>query len=139
MSPVCNYCANNEELNKIMLYFADMEVSKAYLFRDQSYYGRCVLAFKEHKREFFDLTESEAEAFARDLKRLSGAVSKAVFADKINIGFFGDKVSHMHCHIVPKKEGKRSFGGMFEMSCDPPLYLSEAENENIINKIKENL
>ena len=78
---------------------------KAFLIitRDQSYYGRVLIALKEHGKEIADLSAEEGEAFMRDLGKASRAVKAVVDPAKINYGMFSDKLAHSHCHIVPKQ------------------------------------
>lgn len=133
------YCTENEKLQSLMIYIADLGVSKLYLFKEQTYYGRCVLAYKGHINELFELSDEDAALFMQDIKKVGAAISKAVNAVKINYGMYSDKLPHLHCHIVPKQIDGYSYGGTFDMNVEPAKYLSDKEYEEIINKIKENL
>ncbi len=135
----CLYCKNKEKLDSLMIYIADLGVTKLYLFKEQTYYGRCVIAYKDHGRELYDLTADEAAAFIADMQRAGMAINKAVTPAKVNYGMFSDTLPHLHVHIVPKQEGSYGFGGTFEMNVNPPKYLSDIEYKEIISKIKANL
>lgn len=135
----CLYCKNKEKLDSLMIYIADLEVTKLYLFKEQTYYGRCVIAYKDHGKELYDLTDEESALFIKDMQRVGKAINKAVNPAKVNYGMFSDTLPHLHVHIVPKQEGGYSFGGTFEMNVNPPKYLSDSEYEEIIVKIKANL
>ena len=50
---------------------------------------------------------------------------------------FGDKVRHLHCHLVPKYVGGTDFGGMFQMSPAPAKLLTQPEYEAIIASMKD--
>lgn len=41
----CLYCKNKEKLDSLMIPIAELGVTKLYLFREQTYYGRCVIAY----------------------------------------------------------------------------------------------
>ena len=55
----CFYCTKNHELSDLMIKICDFENSTLYLFKDQRYPGRCVLAFHDHREELFELSEEE--------------------------------------------------------------------------------
>lgn len=135
----CMYCTENEKLDSLMIYVADLKVSKLYLFKEQTYYGRCVIAYKDHNVELCDLSDQDSELFIEDIKTVGKAITKAVQPAKVNYGMFSDKLPHLHVHVVPKQLDGYSYGGTFEMNVEPPKYLSEDEYKQIINTIKENL
>lgn len=135
----CMYCTESQALRELMIPICDLEVSRLYLFRNQAYRGRCVLAYKDHVNEFFDLTPDQAAAFARDMRRVSAALSKAFSPQKVNLGMYNDRGTHLHCHIVPKYEGGLSFGSTFEMNPQPAVLLSDEEYDALIRKIRESL
>lgn len=135
----CMYCTENEKLDSLMIYIADLGVSKLYLFREQTYYGRCVLAYRDHVNEFYDLSDEDANAFAKDIRTAAKAIAAAVNPRKMNYGMYADTLAHLHCHLVPKQEGGHTFGGTFDMNVNPPKYLTDGENAEIIAKIKANL
>ena len=50
----CFYCEkDNEKRKALMLDVCELPYSIVYLFRDQKNKGRCVVAFKGHKTEYF--------------------------------------------------------------------------------------
>ncbi|MBQ7266069.1 MAG: HIT family protein [Firmicutes bacterium] len=135
----CLYCGNKEKLDSLMIPICELKCTKLYLFRDQTYYGRCVIAYKDHARELYELSSEESSVFIEDMKTVGLAIQKAVNADKINYGMYSDTLPHLHVHIVPKVKDGYGFGGTFEMNSNPPKYLSDDEYKVIIEKIKENL
>lgn len=132
----CFYCTKNSDLTDIMIKICDLDASTLYLFKEQTYRGRCLVAFKEHKSEIFHLTDEERNAFMKDVARVANAMDKAFNPTKINYGAYADKMTHLHYHIVPKYEGGPSFGGTFEMMPNPKVLLSDAEYNELIEKIK---
>ena len=42
----CFYCSKNEYLDNLMIKICDLEVSTLYLFKEQTYEGRCNVVFK---------------------------------------------------------------------------------------------
>jgi diadenosine tetraphosphate (Ap4A) HIT family hydrolase len=134
----CFYCSRNLELDSLMIKICDLNVSTIYLFKEQTYKGRCNVVYKEHKSEISDLTENEAADFINDARKVAKAIHKAFNPDKINYGAFADTMKHLHLHIVPKYEGGPSWGKTFEMNPQKVL-LDDIEYNDLISKIKSNL
>jgi diadenosine tetraphosphate (Ap4A) HIT family hydrolase len=129
----CFYCSNSKDLDSLMIKICDLEVSTVYLFKEQTYKGRCNVVFKEHKSEITDLTEEEAAAFIKDIRKVAKAIQKAFNPGKINYGAFADTMKHLHFHVVPKYEGGTSWGTTFEMNPGEVLLNDEEYNELITN------
>ena len=134
----CLYCQNNETLQSLMIEIARLSVSRAFLFKEQTYRGRCLVAYKEHVNDLFELSDEERNAFMADVTRVTRSMNKAFHPAKINYGAYSDKLSHLHFHLVPKYEGGPDLGGVFVMN-PQKIYLTDAEYQQMINAIKANL
>jgi ATP adenylyltransferase len=135
----CFYCVKDERLTDIMIEICELEVSTLYLFKEQTYRGRCVVAYNEHKSEIFNLTDDQRSLYMKDVARAAGALNKAFSPNKINYGAYADNMTHLHFHIVPKYENGPDWGGTFEMSPKNKVLLTDAQYNQLKNKIKENL
>ena len=134
----CLYCQKNETLNNLMIKICDLEVSELFLFKEQSYRGRCNVVYKEHGVEFHELSDEQRNAFTGDVAKVGKAIASAFNPDKINYGAYADTLSHLHMHIVPKYKDGYGFGGVFEMN-PQKVSLSEEEYGQIIRDIKSKL
>ena len=67
------------------------------------------------------------------------AIAELFGADKINYAIFGDKVSHLHMHLVPKQAGQADWGDVFEMTSKTPKLLPPEEYETEIRALRERL
>jgi len=134
----CLYCQNNDTLHRLMIKICDLEVSQLFLFKEQSYLGRCNVVYKDHGVEFHELNDAQRNAFMRDVARVGKAIVAAYNPTKINYGAYADTISHLHMHVVPKYKDGYGFGGVFEMN-PQKVALSDAEYAEIIEKIKTNL
>jgi diadenosine tetraphosphate (Ap4A) HIT family hydrolase len=121
-----------------MIKICDLEVSRLFLFREQSYPGRCNVVFNDHSVDFHELSDEKRIAFMRDVARTGKAIAEAFSPDKINYGAYGDKISHLHMHVVPKYKDGYGFGGVFEMN-PGKVILSDSEYSGMIEKIKAGL
>jgi len=134
----CFYCSKNDTLDSLMIKICDLEVSTVYLFKEQTYKGRCNVVFKEHKSELADLTQDEAATFANDIRKVAKAIQKTFNPDKINYGAFADTMKHLHFHLVPKYEGGPSWGKTFDMN-PAKVLLNDKEYSELVQKINSNL
>ena len=131
----CLYCQNNETLKNLMIEIAHLNVSRVFLFKEQTYRGRCLVAYDRHVNDLFELTDEERNAFMADVTRVTRAMDKAFAPEKIN---YGAKLSHLHFHLAPKYVDGPDYGGTFVMN-PGKVYLSDAEYAEMIEKIKKYL
>ena len=134
----CLYCQHSQTLDDLMVEIAPLTVSTAYLFKEQTYHGRCLVAYKDHVHDLNMLSDEERNAFMGDVVRVTRAMQKVFNPQKINYGAYSDTLSHLHFHLVPKYEGKDEWGGTFQMNPDK-TYLTDSEYQEMIEKIKAHL
>lgn len=134
----CLYCQNNETLHSLMIEFAQLRVSRVFLFKEQSYRGRCLVAYKDHVNDLNELSDEDRNDFMADVAQVTRAMQKAFNPVKINYGAYSDKLSHLHFHLAPKYEGGLDFGGTFQMN-PQQTYLSDEEYQRLIDAIKKEL
>lgn len=134
----CLYCQRNELQKSLMIEITDLKVSTLFLFKEQSHPGRCVVAYKDHVNELFELSVNERNDFMEDVCHVAETMQKVFSPSKINYGAYSDKLPHLHFHLVPKYEGGLGFGGTFEMN-PQKTYLSEKEYAEMIQKISNAL
>lgn len=136
----CFYCdAHHEGREAIMFAVGKMQQSTLYLFRDQAHKGRAVVALNGHKKELYECSEQERNAFMADVSAASEAIAKLWGCTKINLGSFGDTNPHLHVHVVPKYEGGFEFGGSFQITNPEPVVLSDAEYQEMIAALQKEL
>ena len=134
----CGYCQGGELLAKFGIKICDLDVSQLILFKEQSKPGRVIVAYKDHVSEIVNISEEERNRFFADVTRAAKALHAAFHPKKVNYGAYGDTGCHLHFHLVPKYEGGDEYGGVFQMNPDK-VYLTDAEYEEMIEKIKANL
>jgi diadenosine tetraphosphate (Ap4A) HIT family hydrolase len=136
----CIYCSKDARLTDLMIEVAELDVSVLYLFREQTYRGRCIVAFKDgHRNELFELTADERRRFMDDVARVAAAVKSAFGAQKINYGAYGDKMPHVHFHVVPKYTDAPKWGSTFDMMPEPKVFLTDGEYAQIIEILRSAL
>ena len=134
----CLYCTNNQTLHDLMIEICELSVSRVFLFKEQTYRGRCLVAYKDHVNDLNELSDDDRNAFMTDVVRVTRAMQKAFNPEKINYGAYSDKLSHLHFHLAPKYVDGPDYGGTFQMN-PGKVYLSDEEYQEMIEKIKEYL
>jgi diadenosine tetraphosphate (Ap4A) HIT family hydrolase len=81
---------------------AELKVSTLGLYDDARYPGRCLLVLQDHYDDMTTMPESLAVALLRDARLAAAAIQHAVNADRINYAVLGNKISHVHYHLIPR-------------------------------------
>lgn len=79
----CMYCMEDERRDNLMIEIAKLEVSTVFLFKEQTYKGRCNVVYKDHVKELFHLDDENLAAYMRDVKRTAAAIDKAFQPGKL--------------------------------------------------------
>lgn len=131
----CLYCQNNDNLHNLMIEIAQLNVSRVFLFKEQTYHGRCLVAYNEHVNDLNELSDNNRNAFIADVVKVTRAMAKVFNPEKINYGAYSDKLSHLHFHLVPKYVDGPDYGGTFQMN-PGKVYLTDAEYQEMVEKMK---
>ncbi len=134
----CLYCNQEQERAALMVPICDLSYSNVYLTLNQNFYGRCVVAFKVHKEEIFQLTDAEQTGFVNDISKVSKAIYELFRPGKLNYAIYGDGVPHLHCHIVPKEKDGFCWGKPFVLDGNNKI-LSDKEAQELARLIKEKI
>ncbi len=125
---------NDEYEEKYGLKICELDISTAYLIRNQYNKGRCILIFKNKVKDFIQLTALERNVIFSDLAKISKALQKVFSPDAFNYGQFGDVEERFHMHIVPKYIQSEHFGEPFLLE-EQEVILTEEEYKDIVEKI----
>ena len=134
----CLYCQNNETLHSLMIEVAQLSVSRMFIFREQTYRGRCLVAYKDHVDDLNLLSDADRNAFMSDVAKVTRAMQAVFHPDKINYGAYSDTLEHLHFHLIPKYEGGPDWGGVFHMN-PRQVYLTDAEYQEMAEQLKAQL
>ena len=134
----CLYCTNNETLHDLMIEIGHLRVSRAFIFKEQTYQGRCLVSYDKHVNDLNELSDEERNAFMADVADVTRAMQKLFNPEKINYGAYSDKLSHLHFHLAPKYVDGPDYGGTFQMN-PGQVYLSDEEYATMKAQLKEAL
>lgn len=137
--PDCFYCRKDQRLHDLMIEVAPLRVSTLYLFKEQTYRGRCVVAYHRHVNELFELPDAELALFTQDVAQAAKAIKVSMGAAKINYGAYSDKLPHLHVHLVPKYQDGPGWGSTFVMMPDPKVLLAPADYAKLSAQLRASL
>ena len=127
----CLYCQNNETLKSLMIEVAKLNVSRVFIFKEQTYKGRCLVAYNGHVDDLNLLSDDERNAFMADVAKVTRAMQKVFTPAKINYGAYSDTLEHLHFHGP-------DFGGVFRMN-PKEVYLTDQEYADMAEALKKEL
>ncbi|MBQ8100469.1 MAG: HIT family protein [Paludibacteraceae bacterium] len=134
----CLYCTDNQTQKDLMVEVMHLSVSRLFIFREQTYRGRCLVAYDEHVNDLNELSDDKRNAFMADVTRVTRVMQQIFQPEKINYGAYADTLSHLHFHLVPKYKGGPDFGGTFRMN-PKEVYLDEAEYADMADRLRKAL
>lgn len=135
----CFYCNHSEVQEERMIEIMPLHVATVYLNKDQTHFGRVIVALNWHMDELFELTTEERNEFCTDVAMVAKAIKKITNAQKINYAIYGDSVSHLHFHLVPKHESDNDWNDAFVNMPEIPKFLKDTDYQNIIENIVKEL
>ena len=134
----CLYCQNNETLHNLMIEICHLRVSRAFLFKEQTYHGRCLVSYDGHVNDLNELSDEQRNLFMADVAQVTKAMQKLFNPEKINYGAYSDKLSHLHFHLAPKYVDGPDYGGIFQMN-PGKVYLTEDEYAAMVASLRQEL
>lgn len=123
----CFYCEKAQELKSVLIEVCDLQVSTVFFSREQTYKGRCSVAFRDHHKELFELTPSELAEYMQDVTSVAGILHRLYHPDKINYAIFGDIINHVHFNLVPKYKDAPRWGEPFDNNPAEKHYMTPEE------------
>ncbi len=106
------------------------------LFRDQFFRGHCLVVLKEHRTELFHLTPAVRFVLMEEVSRLAEAVNRALGPDKINYELLGNRVPHLHWHVVPRYRSDPLWGRPIWAAPHDPAALPPEDRQALIASIR---
>ncbi|MFC4672367.1 HIT family protein [Dysgonomonas termitidis] len=138
MNNDCLYCNKNQIQHDLMIEICKLNVSTVYLFREQTYRGRCIVAYKDHAKELYELDNDALLSYMQDVNKVAKALKDIFTPVKINYGAYSDKLPHLHIHLVPKYTDGPDFGSTFTMN-PQKVYLSDEEYMDMRASVRSRL
>ena len=137
----CNMCKLVKNAKNDFSYIYEFKNSILILNWDQTYIGRSILVFKKHLPDFFRLAPSELLSILSEIKNSEIAIRKAFYTSMMNYLFMGNKVGHVHLHLVPRYKEDPNYGNspFLQTSRTEKPQLPESEYKKIAEAIRKNI
>jgi diadenosine tetraphosphate (Ap4A) HIT family hydrolase len=103
--PLCAKVASDELVDPYGHTVGWLSVSLLRLVPNQYVKGYCVLIYREHVVEPYDLGVAERNAYFDDVLRAGKALESVFGATKLNFEILGNAVPHLHTHLKPRYYG----------------------------------
>ncbi len=100
----CELCA---EMGGLPLWQDDF--CRVVLVDDAHYPGYCRVILNRHVQEMSDLDVAGRERLMRVVVAVEAALREVARPDKINLASLGNRVPHLHWHVIPRYRQDRNF------------------------------
>jgi diadenosine tetraphosphate (Ap4A) HIT family hydrolase len=87
------------------------ELSRVVLVEDRDYPGFCRVILNQHVREMTDLDSATRQRLMRVVFAAEQALRELLQPAKINLASFGNRVAHLHWHVIPRFADDRHYPG----------------------------
>lgn len=101
----------HERLAADTIFVADWELSRVLLMNDARYPWLILVPRRDGLSELHDLTDSDAQTAAAEMRRASANLKTLTGAAKINIGALGNMVPQLHIHVIAREAGDAAWPG----------------------------
>lgn len=104
------------------------------------YLGYCFVDLRRHVPTLADVTVEEAQAMGRLVARLSRALMQELNAEHIYAFVVGDRIRHLHFHLIPRHPGtpEEYWGARIDEWPDAPTG-DEAEIAALVARLRHRL
>ena len=141
MADNCVFCAIVEGRIPSHMVYED-EKTLAFLDIHPSALGHTLVIPKAHIAQIEDLPEDDARYLFAALHKIVGRIQEAVGAPATTIGInngreSGQEVSHVHIHVIPRKQGDK--GGIIQGVSRSHRRFNDEEMARITNEIRERI
>jgi diadenosine tetraphosphate (Ap4A) HIT family hydrolase len=129
--PFCTIDKNETNLSFIQ----EFEYGTLFLNYNQSYLGRCLYIPAFH---YTSVTEIPSELFSlyyKELHFVAICLEDVLQADLINIAMLGNKIRHIHWHLIPRYKSDENWG--FAPWPNQEVTLPTSTMKDLIEKIRQ--
>jgi len=107
----CQLCKIIENAKLDLSYIGESKISSIFLNYNQRHMGRCILALKDHYDAIYKVPHLLQQSLWGDLLKLYEAISRAFNPLRINIALLGNKIPHIHWHLIPRYPDEENIYG----------------------------
>ncbi|MDF0676865.1 MAG: HIT family protein [Nitrospira sp.] len=116
-------------------FITDLGLSKVYLHDDQFFPGWTVMVFQRHATELFQLAPTERFQLIEEVSRVAKTVADVYQAKKMNYELLGNRLPHIHWHIIPRLASDPAPLEPVWHVPHSPVFLTESALDEAINRL----
>lgn len=124
--------------DKFGSYIAMLDVTKFYLYKDQTCRGRMVAVFNESAKELCALSALERNMFFADIAKAAKAVKKSFKPDAMCYQDMEDMNDKLIFHIIPKYKENGTYG-VPQTIDHPVVYTDDETYQQILEQMQKAL
>ncbi|MCD4785303.1 MAG: HIT family protein [Candidatus Eremiobacteraeota bacterium] len=133
---ICKYLTTTETDR---FFITRLSSSIVRLKKDQYNRGYITVYFHDHKENITELSDEENLGLYQDMLKMAKAVKEIFSPDHMNYLLMGNKVPHLHWHIIPRYKWEVNWGTAIWVEPQPEVELKDEEYAEIINEIRMHL
>jgi diadenosine tetraphosphate (Ap4A) HIT family hydrolase len=80
----------------------ELRASSLGLYDDARFPGRCLVVLRQHYEHLDEVPTELLAAFTEDVRSVYGVLRSELLADRANVAVLGNRVPHIHAHVVPR-------------------------------------
>jgi diadenosine tetraphosphate (Ap4A) HIT family hydrolase len=130
----CTQLAKADDFDGYGFLVADLKVARLKLARNQYIHGECILTYKHHVKEFYDLSQDERHLFIDDLARSAKAIEKVFAPLKMSVDMGSSGFPHLYCRLKPRYYGDAAPGA--EMTHMAERIISANEYTKYVSELR---
>ncbi len=106
---------------------------------NQNTLGKCFLILKRHDEDICDLTPDELSDLWATLRRVRDALCARFQPDRFNYSFLMNQDRHVHLHVIPRYDTRRTFAGTAFLDRDPvpPFSIPDPVRDQLVATMRE--
>jgi histidine triad (HIT) family protein len=120
----CPFC-NLKKDDSNEFWVADLEYGSLYLNYNQSFKGRCLYIPFKHYKSLKDIKDLEFISYNKEILLIYRTLVDTFKADLVNIAMLGNKVNHLHWHLIPRYKNDANWGNAPWPNIEKKLSLKE--------------
>jgi len=106
----CTQLKKDDDFDGYGFIVADLHATRLTLAKNQYIHGECILTYKHHIKEFYDLSQDERYLFTDDLARSAKAIEKVFTPLKMSVDMGSSGYPHLYCRLKPRYYGDAAAG-----------------------------
>ena len=120
----CPMCSSEDRPDQLMA----LPSGRLLMLNDGDFKGYCIIEFKKHSTELFDLSYEDRLQLFEDVSRVARELNAMLEPGKINYVILGNEIPHLHVHIIPRFQNDGWWGRpTWLRPADEKSRLSECE------------